>query len=278
MLVSRLASQNVKVVLSGDGGDEPFWGYVKRLSNVIDKAERFQQPFWLRVTHREITRYLRIGNGFRGLSEPTIGDWYFHTHSRISNHYLQSIFPDLHPPQDFNAFVYTGWQRDQTAQWLRWNEFVTHLTMVLLKVDRASMFHSLEVRVPLLDREVLDVAVRIDWASCLDIQGKRGKIPLRKALQKSVHHQSQHKRGFDVPMDAWMRGSLRPVFEEYVLNTKDILDLPINHQAVHHLYQRHLSGRANRARSLWTLLSLALWEQRHLKGNRIHKPGVVNVN
>ena len=86
--------------------------------------------------------------------------------------------------------------------------------MVLLKVDRASMYHSLEVRVPLLDREVVDLACRIDWRSCLDLNRNIGKLPLRHSLGRQLHFQAQTKRGFEVPMNTWLRGSLKEVFQE----------------------------------------------------------------
>ena len=88
--------------------------------------------------------------------------------------------------------------------------FVGYLTMILLKVDRASMYHSLEVRVPLLDKEVVEVATHVDWRSCLDVKRKLGKLPLRNSLARHVRHQTRTKRGFTVPMDAWLRGPLKP--------------------------------------------------------------------
>jgi len=78
--------------------------------------------------------------------------------------------------------------------------------MILLKVDRASMYHSLEVRVPLLDKEVIEVATRVQWRSCLDMERTIGKLPLRYALARHVRHQTLDKRGFTVPMGAWLRG------------------------------------------------------------------------
>ena len=96
---------------------------------------------------------------------------------------LQSIFPDVPTwPARCELFSYTGTNQDGTAQWLRWNEFISHLTMVLLKVDRASMHHSLEVRVPLLDREVIDVASRVHWRSCLDLTQNVRKVAPAKVL------------------------------------------------------------------------------------------------
>ena len=268
MLVSKLARQHVKVVLSGDGGDELFWGYVPRFAAVLERSKDFKQPVWVRNTRRYLTKYLRIGSNPTYLTRSTIGDWYLDKHTRSLVKLKPPIFPDLPLPRDFNMFSYAGWQEDQTAQWLRWNEYVGHLTMVLLKVDRASMFNSLEVRVPYLDREVIEVATRIDWPSCLDIQAKIGKIPLRKALSKRIKHQSQNKRGFDIPMDTWLRTSLRPLFEEYVGAAPELLGVPLNQGMVRTLYDQHLSGKFNHDRSLWVLLSLALWEKNHYRASR----------
>jgi asparagine synthase (glutamine-hydrolysing) len=199
-----------------------------------------------------------------------IGDIYRIKHTHQSEGWLKRIFPDLPQwPADFSLFTYTGLEPDRTAQWLRWNEFVGYLTMILLKVDRASMYHSLEVRVPLLDREVVNVAARVDWRSCLDVQRRLGKLPLRHALARHVKHQTSTKRGFTVSMDAWLRRQLRRIFEETLLDRRDILGLPLNKEGARVMFERHLSGQANYEWTLWTLLSLALWEERHLLGRKI---------
>jgi asparagine synthase (glutamine-hydrolysing) len=265
MLVSRLARQKVKVMLSGDGGDELFWGYFDRFASVLAKVDGFAQtpsPSSARWVFQEL---LGRGTGHQDLRWPgSVGDIYRLKHTHRSEGWLKRIFPDLPGwPADFSLFTYTGLETDQTAQWLRWNEFVGHLTMILLKVDRASMYQSLEVRVPLLDKEVVEVATRIDWRSCLDVKRKLGKLPLRHSLARHVRHQTMTKRGFTVPMDVWLRGPLRPVFEEVILARDDILGLPLNKIAAREIFDRHLSGEANFDGILWVLLSLALWERRH---------------
>jgi asparagine synthase (glutamine-hydrolysing) len=166
-------------------------------------------------------------------------------------------------PVDFPLFSYNGWHPDQTAQWLRWNEWVGHLSMVLLKVDRASMHHSLEVRVPLLDKEVIEVATQVDWRSCLHIEEGLGKLPLRYALAQHTSHQTQKKMGFAVPMDEWLRTSLRPIFEEVVLSRRELLGVEINRDALQNLFAEHLSGQFDHSWGLWILLSLVLWHEKH---------------
>ncbi|MBN1121754.1 MAG: asparagine synthase (glutamine-hydrolyzing) [Anaerolineae bacterium] len=264
MLVCRLASREVKVMLSGDGGDELFWGYPGRFGSVIEKAADFRQSYWWRSTRRAASKYLHLGDGYANLRWPTIGAWYRAKHSYLSEANLRQMFPRLPEwPGDFPLFDYDGWEVDQTALWLRYNEFAGHLTRVLLKVDRASMYHSLEVRVPLLDREVIDTAAKIDWRTCLDIERGIGKIPLRESLSRHVKHQSTKKRGFAVPMDHWMRGALRPVVEEVLLSRFDLAGLPLDQKGLRAFYDRHLSGGADYGWGLWVLLSLALWEDRH---------------
>jgi asparagine synthase (glutamine-hydrolysing) len=199
----------------------------------------------------------------------TTGDRYRAKHTRLSDRYLNRIFtapPEW--PRGFELFSYAAEDPARTAQWLRWNEFVGHLTMVLLKVDRASMYHSLEVRVPLLDREVIDVAARVDWTSCLDVQRRVGKLPLRAALARHVRHQTSTKRGFEAPMSAWLRGPLSAIFEDALLDRKDLLGLPLDRRELRHMFQQHVSNRHDHAPGLWTLLSLALWEEKHYRRGR----------
>jgi len=265
MLISRLARQKVKVMLSGDGGDEIFWGYVDRIASVLYKAHDFRHPYWWRIALWGAKKIFRLGKGYPGPRWRSIGDWYLYRHT-YNGHRLRHIFPDLPQwPAGFKLFDYTGWELEQTAQWLRWNEFTGLLTRILLKVDRASMYHSLEVRVPLLDRDVLEVSSRINWSSCLDMERKIGKLPLRHALAHHVHFQTQKKRGFMVPMGAWLRGVLRPVFEEAVLRRSEIMGLPVRRDFLQKMFLQHLSEKVDFSWGLWRLLSLSLWEERHYR-------------
>jgi asparagine synthase (glutamine-hydrolysing) len=179
---------------------------------------------------------------------------------------LQSIFPSLPAfPDDFRLFRFDGEGIDRLAQWIRWNEYTGHLARVLQKVDRASMHHSLEVRVPLLDREVIDVATRVDWRSSVDLGREVGKLPLRAALERRVGFQTIRKRGFDVPMASWLRGPLRPIFEDLVLSRGELLGLPLERAELARVFRRHVMRLESSEWLLWRLLSLALWEARHFR-------------
>jgi len=267
LCVSRLARQQVKVVLSGDGGDELFWGYAGRFALALELTRDLDHYIERPVARQRVDKFLAIASKLQDPRLPTnLGDFYRIKHS-LSEGWLQQLFPTLPSwPTDFLLFAHSEWEAASAAQWLRWNEFRGHLTKVLLKVDRASMFHSLEVRVPLLDKEVVETALRIDWRSCLDVERRIGKLPLRHALARHVDQQTLVKRGFDIPMALWLKTALKPVFEDVVFKRQEILGLPLNSSAVRKMFEQHVSGRALYSRELWTLLSLALWEERHYRG------------
>lgn len=265
MLVSRLASHDYKVMLSGDGGDELFWGYTTRASRLLQLANNFSQPHWMRKLRWGLKKFAGIGGGRHDLRYySNLGEWQKAIHTHPPERLLSRIFPRLPAwPAEYKMFDYTGYDPDETAQWLRWNEFVSHLTMVLMKVDRASMYQSLEVRVPLLDMELIQVAMQVCWDSCVDFVSGTGKIPLRQALARHVRYQTTEKRGFAVPMDKWLRTSLRQVFEELVLKRDNILGMEVDKNEIRSIYNSHINGINDYSRGLWTILSLALWERRY---------------
>ena len=263
LLVSRLARREHKVVLSGDGGDELFWGYPSRFGRLIQLTEDLKRPLWLRRLQWGMKRVLSRVND-RCLLMDSIGNGHRVMHTRFPETLLKTLFPSLPAwPSGCNVYAYDGRDPDRIAQLSRWHELAYHLTMVLLKVDRASMYNSLEVRVPFLDREVIEVALKVDWHDCLHVAQKLGKLPLRHILARHVKHQTHMKRGFEAPMAVWLRTSLKEMFEEYVLNQTDILGAEINRGALRRVFERHINGRYNYDRGLWPLLSLALWQKKH---------------
>jgi asparagine synthase (glutamine-hydrolysing) len=265
MLVSKLSSEEFTVMLSGDGGDELFWGYPERTADLIRFSPVFRRPYLARRIQSRIRNLLGRPRT-ASLSARSIGEWYRVRHTRLKQGWLERIFPEINESSSsFDGFDYSGFDQDETAQWLRLNEFQYHLTMVLLKVDRASMHYSQEVRVPLLDKEVIETAAKVDWQSCLDIDQKIGKKPLRMSLSRHAHHQTGTKRGFEAPMSDWLRGPLRESFEDRVVSRDNFFGQPIDQPALRQLYDRHLSGREDHASGLWPLLSLALWQEHHLQ-------------
>jgi len=263
LLVSRLARRNFTVMLSGDGGDELFWGYSQRFGALMQGVGDFRYPRrWRKVMQlgRRLSRLPQTGSH----RHDTFGDWQRAVHSRLPETWLQRVFPGMtSQPPEYDLYTYNGSDPDDAAQWLRWNEFTGHLAGVLLKVDRASMYNALEVRVPLLDREVIDVAVQVNWRDCLDPVKRIGKIPLRKSLARYLEFQTSAKRGFEPPMGNWLRTALRPIMEETLFKRDSLAGVAMDGRALRALYQEHLDGRHDYGWGLWPLLSLALWEERY---------------
>jgi asparagine synthase (glutamine-hydrolysing) len=265
-LISRVARQKVTVALSGDGGDDWFWGYPERMIQPLNgtpSAAPSRLSSLLGRARPQPGEPARLPNAQQtGLDQ-------LRRHRFVDPGQLAAIFPDLPSfPEEFSLFSYPGGSRDDLARWLRWNEYTGHLGRVLQKVDRASMHYSLEVRVPLLDREVVDVAARVDWRSAVDLARGIGKLPLRSALQRRTGFQTLRKRGFTVPMAAWLRGPLCALFEDKVLSRADLLGLPMDVNQVARLFRRHRMRLLDAHWLLWRLLSLALWDDRHYPGAR----------
>jgi asparagine synthase (glutamine-hydrolysing) len=269
LMVSRLAHRHVKVVLSGDGGDELYWGYPGRFGSAIAQARYFRWPRAARLVAVAARRLRGGAVPTRDvLNFPSLGRLYQRKHTVMAEADLAAVFPTLPAiPQAFDAFALDRTANDdEAAQWVRWNEFHVHLARVLAKVDRASMFHSLEVRVPLLDKEVIEVAWQTDWRSCLDLTTRIGKQPLRAALARRVRSQTTAKKGFTVPMADWLRGPLRPLVRELLLDRPALLGLPLAPGAVRRLDDQLGHGDRSKAWGLWLLLSLALWDRTHGRG------------
>lgn len=259
LLVSRLARQNFTVMLSGDGGDELFWGYAGRFSSVMSGVNDFKLPWMYR-------RLIRIPRRILGIKQrpssyhQSIGQWQRDKLTKLPHEWLYKVFPEMPEwPKEYSDFDYQGSDPDEAARWIRRNEFINHLSGVLLKVDRASMYNSLEVRVPLLDREVIDVAMQVDWKTCFDMPNRLGKIPLRKSLARHLDYQTTAKKGFAPPMGRWLRTSLRQYVEEKFLTRENLGGILINRNALYAMYKEHLDGR-DMGWGLWSLVSFALWQ------------------
>ena len=118
---------------------------------------------------------------------------------------------------------------------------------------------------PLLDKEVLEVAIDIDWESNFDLKRRIGKRILRKSLTGYTSYQTTGKRGFSVPIGEWLRTSMKERFIDTVLSREEIAGLPISRDAIGMHYRQLLSGRDELAWSIWSIFMLANWCETHLR-------------
>ena len=263
LLVSRFAREEVTVSLSGDGGDELFFGYERPMS-LLRSGALFGFPRTVRLAAYGAGR-LGIGpkrSGAIVARDP--GDYYFEVNSRLKGEDLKRLAPGLGgTPEDFRLYEFGTFRgKRDLANFSRYVEFYGQLQRGLKKVDMASMHESLEVRVPLLDRELIELSLRFDPFWCMR-NGAR-KAPLRDLLGRFVPPESipRPKRGFAVPLGDWLRGPLRTLVED-TLFSGDLYPTGVfDKAALRQYWDGHLRGM-DRKWGIWTLLSLQWWAAAH---------------
>jgi asparagine synthase (glutamine-hydrolysing) len=281
-LVSRLASRSVKVVLSGDGGDEAFGGYARYAHDLKEAALRRYLPSWLRRSALGslarvwpkadwLPRPLRAKTLLTNLSLDA-GSAYANTLSLCRPPLRRRLFaPDLaaqmngYEPEAIVRENYaTAPQGDALGGMIAGDVATLLPDDYLVKVDRASMAHGLEVRPPLLDHELLELAAQIPspWKIRNGESKWIFKETYRSHLPASVL--DRRKQGFELPIDAWLRGPLREVFESAVLDGGARVATLVDQHTVRKLHQAHLRGAGRHGAVLWLLLVLARWADRYL--------------
>jgi asparagine synthase (glutamine-hydrolysing) len=281
-LVSRLARRSVKVVISGDGGDEAFGGYARYAHDLGEASLRRRLPVWFRRAVLGpvarawpkadwLPRRLRAKTRLTNLALDA-GPAYANTLALCRPPLRRRLMaPDLaaglngHDP---GQLIRDGFGAappgDALAGMIAADVAVTLPDDFLVKVDRASMAHGLEVRPPLLDHELLELAARIP--SDLKVRGGETKWVLKQAcrdrLPDSILNRPKH--GFDLPIDAWLRGPLRAMFEDVVLAPGARVAGLIDQARARELYSAHRSRVSRQGETLWGLLVLARWADRYL--------------
>ncbi|MBZ5608125.1 MAG: asparagine synthase (glutamine-hydrolyzing) [Acidobacteriia bacterium] len=266
-LVSEFAARHVKVVLTGDGGDELFAGYDSFLA--IQRRRKLDRiPFAARSVISDIADALPYSaygkNYLRMISRATPLERYF---ENGSPHFLLSrlLAPEWMPPGDSGYLARTLAHcllpngADVLTQALYFETAAKLTGDMLVKVDRMSMANSLEVRCPMLDHKLAELAARIPhrWK----LRNGRGKDILIQALGHRLPPELLHqpKRGFGVPLAIWFRGPLRNFLWDH-LTGRSFLDRGIaSPDFVRHLLAEHDRGRRNNCHYLWNLLMLELW-------------------
>ena len=273
--VSELARRHVTVVLSGDGGDELFGGYDRYFPHPrIAAFDRWAVP------------------GTRAVASML---WPWLPHGAKGKNFLRTVARDERGryldqigyfQRDQKAALFTGDVRRQMAgcnaeaalerrfarlAGLPWHgqmmhfDFETYLPEdILTKVDRMSMAHSIESRVPLLDNEVVEFAARLPAA--LKIHNGRRKHLLKEAAADLLPPEvlTRRKRGFEVPVGTWFRGGLRELFADVLLSSRARQRGYFEPRFIERLVDEHLSGRREHTLRLWSLLIFELWHRQYI--------------
>jgi asparagine synthase (glutamine-hydrolysing) len=292
--VSRLARQHVTVTLSGDGGDELFAGYSNYRGMLFAESYRRYVPqvigrHLLPGSLRAVSRLLPGSLGYRGLrfakvfrdsSLPMMQAY----RDKVSI-WRASELAELLTPEITQSAAYLDEQflpahlveimtrpgRDLVGRLTEMDIQSYMLDDILVKVDRMSMAHSLEVRSPLLDHHVAELAANMPTR--MKIRQGKGKYVLREVLRDKLPNQSirKGKQGFAVPLRDWFRGSLAGMVNDY-LGPGGYLPTEIfNQHKVQSILQEHRNGKADHARKIWLLIVFAAW-------HRIYQCGDVVMN
>lgn len=289
-LVSQMASQHVKVVLSGDGGDELFGGYNRYLTakNVWSKMQSL--PPVARQTMAVALRSFSPAGWDRlfNICKPILPSRFRLSTPGEKAHKLADVMT-LSSGHEFYLQLNSHWtdpasvviggvepqtlftdesrwpQTDSFEHWMMAMDAQTYLPDdIMVKLDRATMAASIEGRVPLLDHRVVELA----WRMPLDlkIRDGQGKWLLREVLHRHVPRNliERPKQGFGVPLGEWLRGPLREWAESLLDEMRLAQEGYFRPGPIRKMWSEHLKGRGNWQSHLWTILMFQAWldEQR----------------
>jgi len=283
--VSRLAREHVTVILSGDGGDELFLGYSSHQG--VRFAESYQRlPPWLNrrvlpALARAGAACLPAGQKYGALRVVKVledsllpfENMYLSKGSLCSEALLKQLFTRefLSQAGQFRApnlseEVVAALQSDLSTLSKASYIDIRHrlLEDMLVKVDRMSMAHSLEVRSPFLDHRLVEFAVSLPPA--MKLRGWQTKAILRDVVRRYLPAATLRKRkqGFSVPLREWFRGSLLEMVCDYLSAANGHLSPRVfNHVTISRLIAEHSQGERDHSSILWLLLNYAAWDSRY---------------
>ena len=273
--VSELAGQHVTVVLSGDGGDELFGGYDRYLPHPRVQSFDRMAPGVGRAMASAAWRALPHGargkNFLRHVARDPQGRYldsvtFYHADERDA--LLSADMRQSRGAWDAETFFRAPFERVNDlpfASQMMAFDFETYLPDdCLTKVDRMSMAHSIESRVPLLDHLVVEFAASLPPA--MKIQGARRKHLLKQLAFTLVPKEvlDRPKQGFGVPIGHWFRGSMRDVFGDVLRSPATRQRGYFNAVFVDRILDEHLAGKRDHSLRLWQLVVFELWHRQYV--------------
>lgn len=284
-LLSKVASERVKVALSGDGGDELFAGYqtyqAHRIITYYDSLpETVKDAFKylasrLPVSHANVSTDFMIKQFLRGVGVSSeirffiwMGSFTDGEKRELLTNHLRAALSSDNTYEDIFAHVReSGLHKDL--------ERILYLSMklylqdgVLVKVDRASMANGLEVRSPMLDTEFVEFACRLPMS--YKLHGLKTKYLLKKAAAGILPDAiiNRKKKGFGIPISKWLAGELKSYMLDYLSEERIRRQGFFNYSYVKRLIDDHLENRKDNRKLLWTLLIFQIWYEKFFENPR----------
>ena len=282
-LVSKLAKQYVKVVLSGEGGDELFAGYPKY---IVDWLARYYQILPAPMRDQLISPLLerlpynmrKLKMTARALSQPAPErwmNWFGVFNGQLKNNLLSASTKasvDNDSSQAFRRWLEKNPQRDDLSSMLYLDTKIWLPDNLLMKGDKMTMAASLESRIPLLDYKLIEFAASIP--SHIKVKPFKTKYLLKRAyadfLPESIL--TRKKMGFNVPISNWFRGEQRNLITRLLLSERARSRGFLSNEFVASLLSDHLEGRTQYGNQLFILASLELWFRVFIDNNRLEYP------
>ncbi len=277
--VSQLARETVKVVLAGQGADEPFAGYHRHLGEHLGGLYRLiPAPIrhgLLAPLVQRLPRNERMKRAVRSLGEADPRLRLREVYSTVDLALLRRLLrPEVFPePDDVEEGVIPVFQadvadRDPLSQMLYVDARVPLADNLLLYGDKMSMAASLEARVPFLDLELMEFVERLPPS--LKIRGRRQKYILKKAVSRWLPEGVVRRRkiGFATPVDGWFRRELRASTRERLLGPGSACREFFRPETIDAMLEEHRTGREDHKRVLFSLLTFEIWHEQFIRPGR----------
>src|SRR5579875_3880435 len=282
-LVSKLARQHVKVVLSGEGGDELFAGYPKY---VVDWIARYYHLLPAPIRNQIITPLLehlpysmrKLKMAGRVMSEPSPQrwmNWFGVFNGQLKNNLLSEQTKariDNDASRAFQRWLALNPQRDDLSAMLYLDTKIWLPDNLLMKGDKMTMAASLEARIPLLDYKLIEYAASIP--SNVKIKGFKAKYLLKRAYADFLPEPilTRKKMGFNVPIGQWFQEGQRNLMLRLLLSERARSRGFLNNDCVANILREHLTGKTNYSNQLFILASLELWFRVFIDSPRLEYP------
>ena len=275
-LLARLASEQVKVVLAGEGGDELFAGYPKYVAERWRGCCSLVPASLLRFLSRILPysqRRLKLALQALALTDSAerAVSWFAsfsleERRSLFSRDFLKEVDPQ-HPARTLGEYLNRHAHLPPLKRLLYADLKVWLPDNLLLRGDHMTMAASLEERVPFLDHELVEQVWRIP--SRFLISGFEPKALLKGALASYLPPDllHRHKVGFRVPVGLWFRNELKDLLTDLVLGSSCRTSGIFQPRTVETLVQEHLKGKRDHQKQLWALLNFALWQRAQVEGS-----------
>jgi asparagine synthase (glutamine-hydrolysing) len=275
--VSQMARQHASVVLSGDGGDEIFAGYSRHYLQRLEYQLRRFFPGtpgrWLAASLANSLPRIRGRATFKKLGMmPDQAYAYKHSHTLFTDEEKRRLYSDdllagsktFDPASSLRAYYNKCDSTDPLDKAL-YVDMKTYLADdILVKVDRMSMAHSLEVRAPLLDHKLIEFTATLP--SSLKLKRRITKYLLKEVMRKYLPSDilSRPKHGFTMPLGQWLKGPLREMVEDCLSCSTTRQRGLFNAKLTQALWSEHASGQVDHSHRVWMLLMLELWHRQYL--------------